>query len=307
MQYRSLAHTSSLIRGALHRFQEFDLIVGVPRSGVIPAALAALAAHKPYQELPAFLAGLAPQSGSRLREVKEAKQILVLDDSFNNGIQMTSVRERIPTIWLSKIKFGAVYCTPGKETALDLWLETVSYPRFFEWNLLNHPLLRHSCFDMDGVLCEDPDSSENDDGTAYERFLKHARPKFIPANPIGWVITSRLEKYRAATTEWLKQHRVAYGELIMLAGVTAKERRQQGMHATFKATQYMALPAHQAILYVESCPAQALRIYELTGRPVYCPLNNTFYSNDSLSQKVVDYTLRKPSSFLTRVIRRLPV
>lgn len=305
MQYRNLAHTSSLIRGSLHRFQEFDLIVGVPRSGVIPAALAALAAHKAYQELPAFLAELAPQSGGRLREVKEARRILILDDSFNNGIQMASVRARIPPKWLPTIKFGAVYCTPGKESALDLWLETVSYPRFFEWNLLHHPLLLHSCFDMDGVLCEDPDSAENDDGPAYQRFLHDTRPLFIPSVPIGWIITSRLEKYRTATTEWLKQHRVAYGQLIMLGGVTAKERRLQGMHATFKASQYMALPAHKAVLYVESCPAQALRIHEITSRPVYCPHNNIFYSQHNLSQKIVDYTLRKPSGFLTRIIKRL--
>ncbi|WP_287086264.1 hypothetical protein [Mesorhizobium sp.] len=43
-----------------------------------------------------------------------------------------------------------------------------------------------------------------DDGPAYEKFLSEALPLFGPTRKIGWLVTSRLEKYRNHTGAWLQ-------------------------------------------------------------------------------------------------------
>ena len=67
----------------------------------------------------------------------------------------------------------------------------------FEWNYLHHDGYSHlCCYDIDGVLCEDPTDEENDDGDRYKNFILNAPLRFKPFAPIGFLVSSRLEKYR---------------------------------------------------------------------------------------------------------------
>ncbi len=50
----------------------------------------------------------------------------------------------------------------------------------------------------------------------YMRFLENAKPLWIPNRKLGWIVTSRLEKYRTVTEKWLKDHSVEYGHLFMM-------------------------------------------------------------------------------------------
>ena len=84
-------------------------------------------------------------------------------------------------------------------------------PRVFEWNLMHGTVLANSCVDIDGVLCLDPTDEENDDGECYARFLRDTPALLLPTAPVAWLVTSRLEKYRKQTAEWLARHEVRYG------------------------------------------------------------------------------------------------
>ena len=91
---------------------------------------------------------------------------------------------------------------------IDYFYRYLPLPRIFEWNLFHHPILEQTCVDIDGVLCNDPEESENDDGPKYEQFLRTVKPIYIPTKEIGWLVTCRLEKYRELTAEWLERNSV---------------------------------------------------------------------------------------------------
>jgi len=151
---------------------------------------------------------------------------------------------------------------------INLALVQLNTPRVFQWNYLNHNCLQDAAFDIDGVLCKDPLPQENDDGIKYKNFILNAKPLFIPQYKIPYIITSRLDKYRSETEEWLKKNNVQYDHLIMLTGYTAEERRRLGLHAAFKAEQYKKLPDIQ--LFIESDRKQAEEISRLTGKLCFC-------------------------------------
>jgi len=85
------------------------------------------------------------------------------------------------------------------------------------------------------------------------------------------VVTSRIEKYREATEEWLKRHGVRYNALVMHPAKTPEQRRQMGDHAERKARVYAkGFKSKETMLFIESDEKQAKKIAELTKKPVLC-------------------------------------
>src|SRR5690606_350291 len=143
---------------------DLDLIVGIPRSGLLVANLLALHLNLPLTDVDGFLQGKLLQTGRRLNAQKSfdpAQNLttLVVDDSMRTGRQMKCVRARLESAKLRhRIYYAAVYITPQVHQALDLWYEVLDTPRIFEWNIMHHSLLSKSCVDIDGVLCRDPEA-----------------------------------------------------------------------------------------------------------------------------------------------------
>jgi uncharacterized HAD superfamily protein/adenine/guanine phosphoribosyltransferase-like PRPP-binding protein len=276
MQYRSIADMNDTIVRNLHRLpSDIDLIVGIPRSGVLAGSILSLATNLPLTDLDSFLEGRTYTSGitrrwqgARTAGTDRPRRVLILDDSINGGGAMKSARERIAAAGIKgEMIFAAVYGAHAQHVEADLCLETVSQPRLFQWNFMHHKFLAQSCVDIDGVLCHDPSHEENDDGDAYVRFLLDARPLYGPTARIGRLVTSRLEKYRPQTEAWLAARGIAYDELVMLDLPTKAERQRLGVHGSFKADVYRKC---DAILFIESEPDQAERIAALSGKPVLC-------------------------------------
>ena len=169
----------------------------------------------------------------------------------------------------------AVFAKKASKSLVDIYFELVETPRLFQWNYLNHVIAESSCYDIDGVLCHDPLPAQNDDGEKYVDFLLHAKPLYIPSYKIYAIVTSRLEKYRPQTEQWLREHHVQYEHLYMLTGCTAEERRKRAVHSAFKAQIYNKLT--NCKLFVESNPRQAQEIFDLTGKPVVCVETDDFY------------------------------
>jgi uncharacterized HAD superfamily protein/hypoxanthine phosphoribosyltransferase len=274
MFYRNVKDLNNIILQRLSIIpRDIDLIVGVPRSGMLPANLLALYLNRPYTDIHSFLNGHIYKAGARSQffDISEFKNILVVDDSIASGSAMIEVKESLKHLNDKfNIKYCAVYVIPGKEKMVDYFFETVPLPRYFQWNILNHTTLEKACFDIDGVLCADPLPEQNDDGEKYIDFLLNAPPLFIPGSKIGTIVTSRLEKYRKETETWLAAHNIKYNDLVMLDLPNMEARQRANNHGDHKAKAYMAKPY---VLFIESEYNQAVEINRITKKPVLCTAN----------------------------------
>jgi orotate phosphoribosyltransferase len=275
MKYRSVADLDQDIVSWLPKLPaDLDLIVGIPRSGLLAASLLALHLNLPMTDVVGLAEGRLLQSGSRYSGdvtdlLDEPRNVLVVDDSVLLGRQLQLVKAQLQAARLEhNTRYAAVYAEPGSEHHVDFYYELLEAPRCFEWNLMHHPwVLSKTCMDIDGVLCRDPTPEENDDGPEYRRFLTSTDRLYLPTVPVRWLVTARLEKYRAWTEEWLGANGVEYGELIMMDYPDMAARRAAGAYASFKAETYTS---KGALLFVESSPALADEIAHLSGKSVFC-------------------------------------
>jgi uncharacterized HAD superfamily protein/hypoxanthine phosphoribosyltransferase len=274
MNYRNIRDLNNIILKRLDIIpRDFDLIVGVPRSGMLPANLLSLYLNRPYTDIHSFMNGHIYKAGARGQffDIKQFKKILVVDDSVASGAALQECKENLKDLSSEfDIKYCAVYVIPGKEKTVDYFFETVPLPRYFQWNILNHTSLEKACFDIDGVLCADPLPEQNDDGEKYIDFMLNASPLFIPGSKIGTIVTSRLEKYRTQTETWLKANNVKYNDLVMLDLPDMAARQKANNHGGHKAKAYMAKPY---VLFVESELNQAIQINKIAKKPVLCTAN----------------------------------
>jgi orotate phosphoribosyltransferase len=272
LNYRSVHDLNqAVVRWSRDLDPDFDLVVGVPRSGLLAASLLGLHLHLPVMDLPAFLAGVAPWSGLRLPNgaVRTPRKVLILDDTANSGAEQVRIRAAVAESGRAEgidIRYGAVYVAPGSERKVDVYAEVVALPRVFEWNVLYNEVVTRSCMDIDGVLCADPKPHENDDGRRYRQFLSDAELRYRPSMRVGTLVTSRLEKYRPETEAWLAKHSIAYGDLVMLDLPSAEERRRLQAHVPHKARTYAASGAE---LFIESSVHEGRGIHAATGLPVF--------------------------------------
>lgn len=273
MNYRSVADLNADIKRWISKLpKDLDIIVGIPRSGLLAANLLALHLNLPLTDVEGICDGRILYAGRRFSNntpnFSERKKVLVVDDSLCSGTQMTEVRKRLIRARLThQIHYGAVYIISHGYRYVDFWYQIVDPPRVFEWNVMHHSCLINACVDIDGVLCRDPTAEENDDGTNYRYFIEHIEPLILPSVEIGWFVTCRLEKYRELTERWLKKHGIRCSHLIMMDLPDKETRIALGIHADFKAKVYKST---NAALFIESSYSQAQEIARRAGKTVLC-------------------------------------
>jgi len=272
MQYRSIADLSqSIAKSAWMVPSDIDLIVGIPRSGLLAGSILALHLNKPILDFDAYLKGTDPRIGRTSKHTlastgDSVRKVLFVDDTIATGSSMAKVREEVAAARVDdEILYCAVYGTEAQHNGVDIVFERIPTPRMFEWNMMRHKRITDSCFDIDGVLCHDPHPADNDDGLRYDSFVASAKPFYIPKLPVAHVVTSRLERYRPQTEAWLKRMGIEYGKLWMIDLPSAEERRKLKAHAPFKAKVYRESGAS---LFIESEDKQAEDIARLSERPV---------------------------------------
>jgi len=311
MNYRSFAHLSEDIKRGLPRLQArgFDLVVGIPRSGMVPAYIIGLYLNVGVTSLNGLLANEAIKSGSTRRArvdlgvALNASKILLVDDSISSGDSLKKTLENIPAELRDRITTLAIYSSTKDRPDVDMFFEYVPEPRVFEWNIFHRSLLGRAGVDIDGVLCRDPSTTENDDGERYIEFLQNADSLILPSYKIHSLVTSRLTKYRAHTEAWLEKHGVQYDNLIMLDLPNAAERQRLGAHATHKAKYY----AESGLdLFIESDDKQARLIAKLTRKPVYCVDTTQVYSPSLISGVIDSESMLEFSRQRARLTSMLP-
>lgn len=269
LEYRSINDLSSTIVKNLHRFpHDIDLIVGVPRSGMLPANLLALYLNKPFTDIDSFIEGKIYSSGERGKYIDKnvVSKVLVVDDSIASGNALQKAKNKLQKIQSDyKIMYAAIIATSKGSRLIDIHCEIIDFPRVFQWNIFHHSLISQTCMDIDGVLCLDP--PVDDDGAQYTEYIQNAIPLYIPSVEIDTLVTCRLEKYRSITEEWLHKYNVKYKRLVMLNLASKAERIAWGNHGKFKGEVYKK---SGNILFIESSLSQALQISEISNKPVFC-------------------------------------
>lgn len=256
MNYASLNElildTKQLLR-SINR-NEVSLVVGIPRSGMIPATIIACELQKPM--IVASETTVIPPDTKGI--------VLVVDDSVANGSKMGSILNGLKAPADAKIVRAAIYSTRTNSRHVDMYARVIRLPRFFEWNMWTHPKITLTALDMDGVLCEDP-TVPDDDGEAYVEAITNAKPLHLPKYKVALIATGRLERWRSITEKWLRQNNVSFEKLVMSSHNTSNERRKAKDVPYMKAQAYAS---SKALLFVESEDRQAQRIHNACGLPV---------------------------------------
>jgi len=308
MNYQSIMDLSDTIRKGLHLVPRgVDLIVGNPRSGILPASILALHLNVNVCDLNGLLTNAVIQRGhtrrtrcGTLSRAADASHVVILDDSTDSGESLGQVRDAVNRLALPAMTtYATVYATTQGQRHVDFFFRLMEQPRLFEWNVMHRQFLGECCVDIDGVLCVDPTAEENDDGPAYASFLRTAKPLALPSYKIGHLVSSRLEKYRHETEAWLALHQVEYGRLHLLDLPDAHTRRRLAIHGSFKGALFRRLSDTK--LFIESEPLQAQQIAHLAGKPALCFSSQTMYT-PGLSLAFAHQTGK---SILKRLGRRL--
>lgn len=282
-----------------------DLVVGIPRSGLLVASLISLYRNIPLTDIDGLINMRLIKTGKRLNYDSKSLfsrklNILIVDDSISSGKQINKVKEQIQCFAIQSnynIKYAVLYAISENANMVDYYYEITSPIRIFEWNVLNHTILKTSCIDIDGVLCRDPDDIENDDGEKYLKFIKEVNPNFVPKEELGYLITCRLEKYRMSTEEWLEKWSFKYKKLIMMDYKTKIERQKENKYAFYKATKYLETNAQ---LFIESNEEQAKKIAKISRKQVLCfeTMEMLYYPSFLIRFRVYISKLLVPHSLL---------
>lgn len=274
IHFRSYQDLNRTIIENLHKIPaDTDLIVGIPRSGLMAANLLALHLHLPLTDIEGFKNRRIISSGKRLNgspaDFSKFKNVLIIDDSLFRGTEMNKAKNQTDGIYPGKnLTFCAVYMNPDFISKADLHFELCPLPRVFEWNVMNHPFIKKACMDIDGVLCKAPTPEENDDGPEYHKFLKNAVPHLRTKVKVGVLVTNRLEKYRKETEQWLSENNIRFEKLIMRDFTVQNTRREANDYGKFKGKVFAIHTKSK--LFIEGSLNQSKEIVRISGKPAYC-------------------------------------
>lgn len=267
LNVRSVADMSRIVAANLHRIDRsrFDVVVGIPRSGMIPATMIATHLQLPLADCTGYARGII--HGRSGIPAPGGSRVLLVDDSCNKGRAMARAERLLGSA--AKVTRLAVFGPYQVEASsvVDISFADCHGPRAFSWNMQKHIRLPRWGFDFDGVLCRDPTKDENDDGPRYMKFIEQAEALFVPQRPIGHIVTGRLEKYRSHTEEWLRRRGIQWSSLTMMPYATKAERMRVGGRGQWKATEVKKLGVE---FFLESSPSQADIITREVGIPVWC-------------------------------------
>lgn len=259
-----------------------DAVLGVARSGMLPASIVAMRLHLPlfcvrqtHSDL-VYAGGGWRIGGSHM----QISNPIVIDDTCMTG-RSVGQTGAIARKTFPQAKTAAVYCCPTARRKPDFYAAELQEPHLLAWNLPNSVYSQSMAIDFDGILCRDCRPEEDDDGPRYKDFLRNAEPRYLFRKfRIPLIVTARAEGYRRETLQWLKRHKITFDRLEMYPAKTSRERNRSFSHS-YKANHYRRwYESHQSPTgfkaFFESCPQQSQQIHQLTELPVICPSGQVF-------------------------------
>jgi uncharacterized HAD superfamily protein len=260
--------------------ENYDLILGIPRSGMMIASMISLNLALPLSSCDNFPDKTWASSQIIKRKIKK---ILVVDDTVGTGETIKNEVKKISGDY--DINTAAMFVSDIGKNKVDKYYKVMPEPILGEWNF-RHQKIGIVGVDMDGVLCEDCPIGTADIKDKYMIFLKTAKRLYVPSYNIDFIITSRLEKYRKETEEWLRNNNVKYDKLIML-DLPDWSYRYANTSSQYKADQVSKLGVDY---FIESGDAEAKYIWDKSHVPVICietmKMYNELYFNNRFLTKL---------------------
>lgn len=258
-------------------------IIGVPRSGMLPATILSQELHLGLCSINEFFDNngddkVFNRHGTRpIDHPKDGPYIVVEDSNYNGqnlGITMNSLKQHFPNkkfISCAAFLEGPTQFYKADITLRDIREEaqaSVGRVALYQWSFLDCWWNWKFLWDLDGVMCIDPPADSNTE--AYEAYLDNPIPLHIPKTPSNYPIsicTYRLKKYAPQTNKFLKDNGINCNTLWMYNADT-KEERNLKPAPVYKAEMYKSHPEY--MLYIESNDYEAQAIWKLSEKPVYC-------------------------------------
>ena len=246
------------------------IVIGMARSGMIPASIIATYNHCSLYSLDLANKTIKNTGSGRRANQRVGLEIILVDDLIWSGDSMKEAESIVKdTFPESKIHKVAIIARPASMKVLDHFAILQNF-HFLEWNFPNAEFTENYAFDMDGTLCDDFTEPDDDDGKRYLKAMKtmpatSIKPHKYPIN----IITARLEKYREPTIKWLKDQGFVIGNLHMAPWKDKHEREQNDLVAW--KSQVIKDNGYDGM--VESNPFIAEGIFVKTQKPVICNTN----------------------------------
>jgi adenine/guanine phosphoribosyltransferase-like PRPP-binding protein len=185
--------------------EHYDLVVGVPRSGMLVASIIAcklgcpLTTPRLYREnhwwSSRLLPSLAPDA---------VRSILLVDDSIDRGTSMANAKALVETVPGDTRITTAALIAQRKEAVemVDLHHRFLEHPTLFEWNLMHAKPMTYLSVSLEGIL---------------------DKPGRRPAYEIDLIIAQGSKGDRAQKEAWLHERGIRYRELALLGAQTKSE------------------------------------------------------------------------------------
>lgn len=240
----------------------FDLIIGIPRAGLIIADTLALYYGAAWSTPLGFERGEI--YFSHQAPLHEVKNILVVDDSISKGKELFAAANEIKSLHPTfTVKTGSLFVTKEAAELVDYYFRVPDGIELWYGNLENS-LGRTISADLDGVLCKNPPSQALLNSEAFSQWVSTAQRNYIPHFRLQSIVTSRPNAFRRETEKWLAENNVQYDKLIML---DESAKRTPGFSIAHKVANLKKLKPD---CYWESSFQEAKEINKLTGIPTYC-------------------------------------
>lgn len=241
--------------------RSYDLVIGIPRTGLTIAGIIS-----DYFAIPLSTPDLLPSFwAARDTPKKEIRSILIVEDGTTFGSRLFPAKAKAYDFFPgSTVHIGSLLV--NKETIpLDTYGFMLCDRTVAEWQLLHIEFSQNVASDLDGVLCQDP--PKFNDETDYIDWMARAIPYRKPIYCLSAIITSRPEKYKGITEDWLKENDIRYQRLIMsIDGVSTMVQKAA------------AINKYQPDFFLESNDGTAKELHLRTGVPVICISTMRLYS-----------------------------
>lgn len=248
---------------------DYAVVVGIPRAGLLIAATIALKLGKPLSTPEEFSQGhlwMSTHGEYDITSFGSSYNVLLVDDNIDTGESLERAADILLTANRSlKITKAVLMVSSRSAKRVDMYYKVLPFcPPVGEWKLLTRKR-GVLAVDMDGVLCEDCSIEIDGNEESYMEWLREAKPYLVPRFEIDCIVSNRLERYRSETEEWLARHGVSYRRLFLWDIPSKAERK--GRFVEHKREVLLKIKPSE---YWESSYEEAKAIWEGTRIPTIC-------------------------------------
>lgn len=193
--------------------KDIDLVVGIPRSGLLFADMIALSLAKPLAT-PETLAEGGPWVSERFTVPEQIASVLLVDDSVDTGESMADavdeVRNALPG---ARVTTAVLIGRKEQKASVDHIFRMIPQPRLFEWDLMHQKKVGHVAVVLEGVIA--PARPTDLPDTEYAKWLDDTGPGRIPIYLVDTVIAYGPEGAEGSVATYLDRHGVDFGRILM--------------------------------------------------------------------------------------------